>query len=65
MHVIGIPQGFLFAHQSELQFWNMLPQDIDALLHYYSINCYSSFFTPTPSKYAEPVSVPGNCLDMA
>jgi hypothetical protein len=43
----------------------MLLQDIDALLHYYSINYYSSFFTTTPSKYAEPVSLPGNCLDMA
>ncbi len=43
----------------------MLLQDINALLHYYSVNYYSSFTTPMPSKYAKLVSLPGNCLDMA
>jgi hypothetical protein len=43
----------------------MLLLDIDALLHYYSPNYYSSFDTSTSSEYAEPVSISGNCLDMA
>jgi hypothetical protein len=43
----------------------MLLHDIDALLHYYIVNCYGSFTTPTPSKHAEPVSLSGDCSDMA
>jgi hypothetical protein len=66
MHVLGIPQGSSFAHQSAQQFQNMLLQDIDMLQqYYYKVDYYSRFANTLPSKYSEPVLLPGDRSDMA
>ena len=39
----------------------MLLDDIGALLHYYSVN----YFTYLSSDNPEPISLPGDCSDMA
>jgi hypothetical protein len=61
IRVLGLPQGSHTIHRSEKTFRNMLLHDIDALLHYYSVN----YFTGSSSNNPEPISLPGDRSDMA
>jgi hypothetical protein len=60
-HVLGLPQGSHTVHCSEKTFQNMLLHDIDTLLHYYIV----IFFSRLSSNNPEPISLPGDCSNMA
>ena len=58
----NIPITQRIIHCSKKTFRNMLLHDIDALLHYYSINYFTCLST---TNNPEPISLPGDCSGMA